>query len=587
MVAGTLCSSARLCSCNRMLVVPQAVARSNLRECTRSAFSNALLRRWMGSWSLDPSSGMLSTEGLAPKYQAIIGVEIHAQLDIPTKLFSSAPAVSPISAAPNTAVHPYDAAVPGVLPVLSRDAVQAAVVAAHLLNCKINETSRFERKHYSYADLPHSYQITQQRWPLAQDGTVEVSYTFQNNSSAKKKGKSEQRSLSCRITRIQLEQDSGKTIQVLNGETGFRESRVDLNRAGQALVEIVSEPDLKTAQEAAALVEHVRQLFKHVGICNGRMEEGSLRCDLNVNIRDLETGERSARVEVKNLNSLRQISDAAVFELVRHAKEWPSVEETRTWNIAAAETELLRRKDQAQDYRFLPDPDLLPLVLDSSVFDGLELNDYLETRIPELPSAAIERFMRDYGLTEYQAQVIAGDPPAIIFLDRSITTAEQKIRDNARQRIRLREMVTNFLINDLFGLVKLHSADKTEVTVSDSAVSPEQLGETMAMVLDGKISTSMAKNLLALLYTTEQGENPAQVAADRGWQLVSNPQQLRSLCEGVVDQHPDEMTRYRKGGKHEIKMFKFLTGKAMAASKGTAEPETLKDILEEILEKRK
>eukprot|EP00977_Amphora_coffeiformis_P027512 scaffold34618_cov159-Amphora_coffeaeformis.AAC.3 len=459
-------------------------------------------------------------------------------------------------------------------------------MAAHLLDCSLQTTSRFERKHYAYADLPHSYQITQQRWPIAVNGKVEVSYTTTElgKTSKKKKAKLQQSSLSCRINRIQLEQDSGKTVHVFNPETGFRESRVDLNRAGQALIEIVSEPDLRTPQQAAVLVEHLRQLFKHVGICNGRMEEGSLRCDLNVNLEDLQTGQRSARVEVKNLNSLRQITEAATYELHRHANEWPTGEETRTWNVATSQTELIRRKDQAEDYRFMPEPDLPPVVLNANVFDGLKLEDFLMERIPELPAQAVERFMKEYGLSEYQANVITVDPPAIPFLDKAIRVAQGLLEEgDERQQKRTVEMTTNFLINDLFGIVKEHSPNEAEASVSESSVSPEQLGEIMVMILNGKISTTMAKNLLLLLYTTERGGKPAQVAADQGWELVTNPEELRALCERVISEHPDELVTYQKGGKYEVKIYKFLTGKAMAASKGTAEPERLKDILKQVL----
>ena len=606
---------------------------------TCSPKSVRVLRRWRSSsssssWSIDPISGIVvscdddrnscENENNKPKYQSILGVEIHAQLDIPTKLFSSAvvpgtlvaetPSTDTVLPAqqqqqqqqrqtqqrpPNTSVHPYDAAVPGFLPSLSAQAVQAAVVAARLLNCSIRTSSRFERKHYAYADLPHSYQITQQRWPIAIDGNVEVSYdtTFAQHGGGsggkkggktikRKKGNSQQSTLSCRINRIQLEQDSGKTTHVLNNETGFRESRVDLNRAGQALIEIVSEPDLRTPQQAAALVEHLRQLFKHVGVCNGRMEEGNLRCDLNVNLQDLRTGQRSARVEVKNLNSLRQIMEAATYELHRHADEWPTDEETRTWDVSTSRTELIRRKDKAEDYRFMPEPDLPPVLLNASVLNGLELEDFLTERIPELPAQAVERFMTEYGLSEYQANVITGDPPAIPFLDEAIHVAQGLLEnDNQKQQQRAAvEMTTNFLINDLFGIVKEHSPNEAEASVSESFVSPKQLGEIMAMILNGKISTTMAKNLLLVLYTTERGGKPVQVAADQGWELVTDPEELRTLCEQVIREHPDELVTYQKGGKYEIKIYKFFTGKAMAASKGTAEPERLKDILQQVLE---
>jgi aspartyl-tRNA(Asn)/glutamyl-tRNA(Gln) amidotransferase subunit B len=504
-------------------------------------------------------------------------------LDIPTKLFSSAPTVSTINARPNTAVHPYDAAVPGFLPSLSTEAVHAALVAAHLLGCKIHTTSRFERKHYSYADLPHAYQITQQRWPIATNGLVETTYTLKGG---KKKKALQQHSFSCRISRIQLEQDSGKTVQTLNPSTGYQESRVDLNRAGQALIEIVSEPDLQTPQQAATLVEYLRQLFKHVGICNGRMEEGSLRCDLNVNLQDIHTGERSARVEVKNLNSLRQITDAAIYELRRHANEWPTIEETRNWNVTSSETEVIRRKDQAEDYRFMPEPDLPPLVLSEDLLDGLTLAEFLKHKTPELPEEAISRFIQDYGLNDYQARVIAGDPPAIQFFDTALAFAERELSDPTEQiRKRLVEMTTNFLINDLFGLIKEHSRDEAEASIAKTNVSPEQFGEIMVMMISNKISTTMGKNLLNLLYTTEIDGKPSQVAKDKGWELISDLDELRSIAKrAVLDCPTDKLMQYFKGERGKIKIFKFLTGRAMAESKGNADPERLKEVLQQVLD---
>ena len=331
-------------------------------------------------WAVDSDTGIVSYKK-EPKFQTIIGLEIHAQLDIATKLFSAAPsAAATTSAAPNTLVHPFDLAVPGVLPSTSQSAVQAAVLTAAALQCDIAPVSRFERKHYHYADLPFGYQVTQQRWPMARNGTI-IATAHQSNSKKKKKKKNtttpEQQPV--RIDRIQLEQDTGKTT------TSATRSLVDFNRAGCALVEIVMHPDIRSSSHAAATVETLRQLLKHIGTCNGKMEEGSLRVDLNVSIHPLDNDNNEFqsnlknRVEVKNLNSLRQVQQAADFEAVRQAaivageddttggsnSNTPKTfQETRTFHVKSGRTVLIRSKEGDEDYRFMPEPDLPPVRLD-------------------------------------------------------------------------------------------------------------------------------------------------------------------------------------------------------------------------------
>jgi aspartyl-tRNA(Asn)/glutamyl-tRNA(Gln) amidotransferase subunit B len=333
------------------------------------------------SWSVDSSNGIISKKGSAEKYQTIIGLEIHAQLDIPTKLFSGAPLAKTLRQKPNSCVWPFDLGVPGFLPRLSQAAVQAAILTAAATKCDIQEISRFERKHYFYADSPLGYQVTQQRWPIAREGVLVCHKP--KTKKRKKKTNSDTDTFSVAIERIQLEQDTGKTIMMTR--KGVTQSMVDFNRAGSALVEIVFYPDLRSSIDAAAAVETLRNLLRHIGTCDGKMEEGSLRCDLNVSVAplledsegegeeggDLLLRRAGNRVEVKNLNSIRQVQLAAEYEAIRQVEAVtggdPTGQETRTFEVKSGKTVVMRTKGGAKDYRFMPEPDLPPVILSEAV----------------------------------------------------------------------------------------------------------------------------------------------------------------------------------------------------------------------------
>jgi aspartyl-tRNA(Asn)/glutamyl-tRNA(Gln) amidotransferase subunit B len=615
------------------------------------------------NWTADPVSGLVYRKSDPPRqgqarkskyFQTIIGLEIHAQLQIPTKLFSPTTLTTGTASQlpPNTQLSLLDVAVPGSLPVLSAAAVHAAVLAAAALQCQICETSRFERKHYTYADLPAGYQITQQRWPLAVDGSV----TWNNNtttstptttSAASSGTKTKQKkhnmqadtNITCRIERLQLEQDTAKTTTRRRStkdehEQSLTEALVDFNRAGVALIEIVTMPDLRSSQQAVRFTEIVRQLLLHVGVCDGQLQSGSLRVDLNVNIEEVEHDDehtnthadgnedvssssasattitqpqqqqqqqqqrrRSPRVEVKNLNSLRQVHEAALYEARRQAALWTNEredavlsEETRTWNVLANKTDLIRKKDQEQDYRFLPEPDLPPLVLNAATLDGCaSVHEFVNQHLPELPAQALERLMQVYGLSAYQATVVAADPPAIHLLDTAISMALQQLdSDDKNKRVKeIAQSAANLLSNELFALVKEDTPDDSDhsSTVQTSIVTGEQLGEIVVLLTQEAISSTMAKKLLAVLYHEEEtGTSPSKVAAARGFELVTDPVELRDLCRDVLTSHPDEVLVYQRGGKFVGKMIKLFTGKAMAASRGNAHPERLREALLEVLE---
>jgi aspartyl-tRNA(Asn)/glutamyl-tRNA(Gln) amidotransferase subunit B len=336
------------------------------------------------TWAVDSVSGVVSSKSKgSPRFQTVIGLEIHAQLNIATKLFSGCPRPTSSFPKPNTYVWPFDVGVPGFLPRLSQEAVQAAVLSAAATKCQIPHVSRFERKHYFYADSPLGYQVTQQRWPLAKDGVLLCQTQSGSTKKSKKKKLGAGDTFSARIDRIQLEQDTGKTI-MMPRKDGTTDSLVDFNRAGSALIEIVFHPDLRSSTQAATVVETLRKLLRHIGTCDGKMEEGSLRCDLNVSVAplgddgddddssDAELLSRTGhRVEVKNLNSIRQVQQAAEYEAIRQVEaimnDNPTSQETRTFEVKSGKTVVIRTKEGAKDYRFMPEPDLPPVVLDTKV----------------------------------------------------------------------------------------------------------------------------------------------------------------------------------------------------------------------------
>ena len=637
---------------------------------------------WISSQSCDLAydrdTGIIwqtsSSQRIRPLYQTIIGIEIHAQLAIPTKLFSPSPTTA---AAPNTHVHPFDLGYPGTLPSLSYSAVRASILSASALNCSIHKLSRFERKHYFYPDLPAGYQVTQQRWPLGSDGLVEFeTFTLQQSKKkgdAKEKrpsGKSKeiqtddsekmglvdkQTFVQLRIERLQLEQDTGKTTThcTTDNNTTTYTSHIDYNRAGCALIEIVSHPDLRSAHEAAGAVEKIRRLLRHVGTCDGRMEMGSLRCDLNVSIAPLDdeihlsskdiskyvnemrrsrstlpknTGER---VEVKNLNSLRQIIAATEYEALRQSESSlnnnPTGRETRTFLVKpismqyplGGETFCIRSKGDAVDYRFMPEPDLPPLILDGETLgyneSSVTLEDYISDIMPESLEEAAARLSKDYGLSDEVIGVIISDTPAIALLDHAVNAAKKEVHrimgsvegnDEPGHRMdSIPTLAANLLCNDLFALVKrsalegiessslgddeddLQSALNHPISVEFSKVNGERLGALVSMLVDESITASMAKKILAIMYNDDLIAAPQQIAEVNKFRVIADMDELVALCESVVldQKNAKQLEQYRLGGKNTWKIEKFFVGKIMANSGGNAHPEKMKEALALVL----
>ena len=633
------------------------------------------------------SSSTLHQQEKTPLYQTIIGIEIHAQLSIPTKLFSSAPtrhqnnlfnSNNNAPTLPNTNVHPYDLAYPGTLPASpSISAIKSSILASSALQCNIHRTSRFERKHYFYPDLPTGYQITQQRWPLASDGLVKfIPHHVVNNNNANQKiegGKKKNRrsrggrdisddsnsqeqnqtnnvdlqsttsppaAVELRIERIQLEQDTGKTtthsFTNSNDGTTITESYIDYNRAGCALIEIVSHPDLRSAHEAAGAVEHIRKLLKHVGSCDGRMEEGSLRCDLNVSIAPIEDGTNDGvisrgrgelppktghRVEVKNLNSLRQIIAATEFEAIRQSKlaqsNTPTGRETRTFHVKptsntyplGGETFCIRAKGDAIDYRFMPEPDLPPLILDEETLDNMSLEEYIDKYMPESAEEATARLVNDYGLNTDVASVITGDPSAIGLFEQTVKTARIEIQSMKKDEdgtaeiskidMVLPKLAANWLCNDLFALIKKSAvkvgegeSDSIEegalnhpISAEYSTVNGQRLGALIALVANETLTTSMAKKVLTIMFEEDLQSFPNDIAKKNGWQVISDMDTLVELCQSVVHdpKNASQLQQYKLGGKKIWKIEKYFIGKVMSASKGNAHPERMKEALDIVL----
>lgn len=623
-------------------------------------------------WSVDRTTGVVSSSAdedtnaasAAPStYQTIIGLEIHCRLtSCPTKLFSSSPnaAALPSSSTspnPNELISPFDLAHPGTLPRISQACVQHAILSTAALNCTVNPVSRFERKHYFWHDLPHGYQITQQRWPIGGAGVLRVQKGVGSggaggdNKSKKKKGKKNktkddgasdtratyEQFFDVGIDRIQLEIDTAKTTSAANNPNT---SLINLNRAGAPLIEIVFAPTIRSASQAADAVETVRRVLKYAGTCNGRMEEGNLRVDLNVSMAKVlasDTGNEEndkvgttkdaveamyshylppnvgPRTEVKNLNSLRQVVASAEYEALRQvqlAEEYAAAgeqssqqpgKETRTFDPRTQRTVKIRDKGGAIDYRFLPEPDLPPVVLNSTVLDGHDtVQEFLSTHLPESPDSALERLILEYGLEGRVARVICAEPEIAKMYEAAVRSAAEELvvdHDTLRQSVgserdefvKLSSAVSNWLCNDLFGLWK--TAQNTDdgdqgSAIDTTTVDANRLGLLVSLVHGGIVSTPMAKKILAVMYDEEPTMAPQDIADARGWKMITDADELKALCRDVVDdlKNAKQLDQYRQGGRNVQKMGKFFLGKVMAASRGNAHPGLAAEVLEQVLD---
>ena len=467
-------------------------------------------------------------------WEMVVGLEVHAQVTSQSKLFSGASAV--YGGAPNAQVSLVDAAMPGMLPVLNEYCVEQAVRTGLGLNAAINKRSVFERKNYFYPDLPQGYQISQYKHPIVGNGTIDIDLPD---------GSSKQ----IRIERLHLEQDAGKSVHDQHPQKTY----VDLNRSGVALMEIVSFPDMRTGDEVAAYIRKIRAILRYLGTCDGNMEEGSLRCDVNLSMRR-PGAELGTRCEIKNVNSIRHVLMAMEYESARQVEILEGggkiVQETRLWDTRLGETRSMRSKEEAHDYRYFPDPDLLPLVLDEAMIERTRAD------LPELPDAKKQRLMSQYGLSSYDASVLVQEAARAEFYEKAA-----KGRDG--------KLVSNWLITELLGMLNKEGKD-----IEESPVSAEALGGLVGLITDNTISGRIAKDVFAEMLVS--GKDPAAIVEEKGLRQVTDTGAIEAVIAKVMQDNPDKVAEYRSG---KDKLFGFFVGQVMKESGGKANPALVNEML--------
>jgi aspartyl-tRNA(Asn)/glutamyl-tRNA(Gln) amidotransferase subunit B len=491
-------------------------------------------------------------------YEVVIGLEAHAQLLTASKMFCGCSTA--FGAAPNTQTCPVCLGMPGVLPVINQKAVEFAIRTGLALNCTIASMNRFARKNYFYPDLPKGYQISQYELPICQDGWVEIG----ENGTAKR----------IRIRRAHLEEDAGKNLHT--GIAGA--SHVDLNRAGTPLLEIVTEPDMRSPDEAVAYLKKLRDILVYLEVCDGNMEEGSLRCEPNLSLRPAGSKEFGTKVELKNINSFKFAKAAMEYEIKRQTKVLSEggkiVQETRLWDPEKGETAVMRSKEEAHDYRYFPDPDLVPLRIST------EMVEEVRKTLPELPEAMRKRFMEQYGLPEYDADVLTSAKELAKFFE---DTVKAQAGATALMGNDLGKETSNWVMVELLGLLhkgKPKADGGTEPWTIEqdpyeqSPVKPRGLAELLVMKRKGEVSGPIAKSVLEEMYNT--GKSAAEIIKAKGLTQVSDEGTLEKIIDEVVTKNPQQLAQYR-GGKEQL--FGFFVGQVMKASGGKANPAKVNELL--------
>jgi aspartyl-tRNA(Asn)/glutamyl-tRNA(Gln) amidotransferase subunit B len=469
-------------------------------------------------------------------WEVVIGLEIHAQLATQSKIFSGA--ATAYGAEPNTQACLVDLGMPGVLPVLNRQAVAMAVKFGLAVDATVNHRSEFARKNYFYADLPKGYQISQFDLPIIGTGHVDIQL---DDGTQKRIG----------ITRAHLEEDAGKSLhEDFHGMSG-----IDLNRAGTALLEIVSEPDMRSAKEAVAYLKTLHSLVRYLGICDGNMQEGSFRCDVNISLRPQGSTQFGTRAEIKNVNSFRFVERAIDYEVERQATILESggeiIQETRLFDAASNETRSLRSKEEAHDYRYFPDPDLLPLEIDDAFIEDIRAT------LPELPHEKRERFERHYGLSAYDANVLVANKDLADYFE---TVVEQTNTP---------KLSVNWVMGDLSALL-----NKGNLDISESPVSADNLANLIKRIDDGTISGRIAKEVFEAMW---HGEGSADdIIEAKGLKQISDSSALQAIADDIIANNPQQVEQYRNG---KDKLFGFFVGQMMKATQGKANPAQVNEIL--------
>jgi len=466
-------------------------------------------------------------EGSTGAWEVVVGLEVHAQVISKSKLFSGA--ATAFGAPPNSQVSFVDAAFPGMLPVPNREAIAQAVRTGLGLGAQINLVSRFDRKNYFYADLPQGYQISQFEHPIVGTGTVEIALA---DGSTKQIG----------ITRLHLEQDAGKSLHDQHPSKSF----IDLNRSGVALMEIVSEPDIRSPEEAGAYVKKLRSILRYLGTCDGNMEEGSLRADVNVSVRRAGEAYRT-RCEVKNVNSVRFVMQAVEAEALRQIGVWESggtvAQETRLFDPNKGETRPMRSKEDAHDYRYFPDPDLLPVVLEQAWVDELR------AALPELPDAKQARFIADYGLSAYDSGVLVAEQATALFFEAVASGRDAKV-------------AANWVTGDFFAAM-----NRTGRTIENPPVTAIALGRLLDLMADSTINGKIAKEVFEAM--VETGRDPGAIIDAKGLRQVTDTGAIDAAVEAVIAANPQKVAEYRSG---KDKLFGFFVGNVMKAMAGKGNP---------------
>jgi aspartyl-tRNA(Asn)/glutamyl-tRNA(Gln) amidotransferase subunit B len=476
-------------------------------------------------------------------YESVIGLEVHAQLLTKSKLFCSCSTT--FQADPNEHACPICMGMPGVLPVLNAQVIEYAIRTGLAMQGTIAETCRFARKNYFYPDLPKGYQISQYDEPLVQGGglTIDVDGV----------------SKFIRLTRIHMEEDAGKSVHGENLADPIK-SYVDHNRCGVPLLEIVSEPDLRSAEEAKVYLQKLKTLLEYIGVCDGNMEEGSLRCDANVSLRPVGADTLGTRTEIKNLNSFRNVQHAIEYEIERQAAILDSgsavEQETRLYDADRGVTQSMRSKEEAHDYRYFPEPDLVPMRVDQPWIDRVR------AELPELPDAKRQRYITEYGLPAYDAEVLTAERDLATYFERTVELFNQP------------KVVSNWVMGDL-----LRELNRHHITPDQAPVTPAHLAGMLQLVDDGTISGKIAKTVFDEMY--QSGKQAQQVVEEKGLVQMNDSGELESLIQHVLQSNPSQVEAYRSGKQ---KVFGFFVGQTMKATQGKANPKMVNELLRQMLD---
>ena len=474
------------------------------------------------------------------EYEAVIGLEVHIQLLTKTKIFCGCS--TDFGAPPNTHVCPVCMGMPGVLPVLNKKVVEYAIKLGLALNCHINKFSRFARKNYFYPDLPKGYQISQYELPILEGGAVEI---FINGGYKK-----------IALERIHMEEDAGKTVHKPDG------SYVDFNRAGVPLLEIVSKPVMHTPEEAGEYLKSLRRIVRYLGICDGNMEEGSLRCDANVSVRIKGEDKLGTKTELKNMNSFKHVEKALEYEIERQIdvlKEGGKViQQTRLWDEKSGITKPMRSKEESFEYRYFPDPDLVPLIIDDKWIDDVRKT------LPELPKEKLERFIEEYGIKPEDARVLVEERELAEYFERAAKESKEP------------QSVANWILSELLGYLNRDGKE-----IKDTLIKPEQIGKLVELVEKGIISGKIAKTVFKEMYNS--GDDPEKIVKEKGLIQITDRGEIEKLVEEVLESNPKAVEQYKAGKKNTIG---FFVGQIMKKTKGKANPKIVNELLVKKLEEK-